>query len=168
MAMSVPVEQTHRTSHDFRLPTVVAPVDPTFKIDDPRSKLATGYGGSLVNLFPFAGGKFHFSAGPRLFGAAGRPGLVTPEALQYLPAYRVAGLRASRRMAPAMLIGFGKPLLQGLSLGVDAGVIDGKIVQGPDRLGRLNRSRIDAELAGNGHGAPTLNPLARMTALYRF
>ena len=168
VAVSLPTEQTHRGS-EFRLPTVIAPADPTFKLDDPQSKLATGYGGSLINLFPFAGGKFHFSAGPRLFGAPGRPGLLAPESLQYLPAFRGSGMRMSRRMAPAMMIGYGKPLLQGFSLGVDGGVIDGKIVQGPDRVGHFNRSRVDAQLAGGGRGAPSaFNPLARLTALYRF
>ena len=163
----LPLEQAPRHA-DFRLPTVIAPADPTFKVDDPASKFATGYGGSLINLFPFAGGKFHLSAGPRLFGNPGRPHLLTPESLQYLPGLRPTGMLMRRRLAPAMLIGYGKPLMQGLSFGVDGGVVDGKIVQSPDRVGHFNITRANAELAGGHNDGPALNPIARVTALYRF
>ena len=151
----------------FRLPVVSVPADPTFRIDDPRSRLATGFGGALVNLFPIAGGSFHLAAGPRLFGRPGRPHLVTPASQLLLPAFRLPGLRPTRRMTPAMLVGFGRPVDAGLSFGVDAGVMKGKMVQGPDRIGRLNAARIDGELT-RGRRGPAMNELVRMTALYRF
>ena len=152
---------------EFRLKAIVAPANPIFQIDDPRSKLATGYGGALIDLFPIAGGKLHFSAGPRLFGRAGRPHLLDSEPLRYLPAFRMPGLRASRRMAPAMLVGYGRPVESGLSLGVDAGVIIGKITPTPDRVGHLNASRVATDL-DRGRPEQPMNGLMRVTALYRF
>ena len=164
-AVSLPAPPTRTTT--YRLPTVVAPAKPTFRVDDPRSMLATGFGNALVDLFPVAGGKFHLGVGPRLFGRPGRPHLGTPESQLLLPAFRVPGMRASRRMTPAMMFGFGKPVDDGLSFGVDAGFMKGKITQGPDRVGRLNASRIDGELR-RGRSGPAMNQLVRMTALYRF
>ena len=158
-------------SATFRLPTVVAPANRTLHVDDPQSMLATGFGNALVNLFPFAGGKFHVGAGPRLFGRPGRPHLGTPEQQLLLPAFRVPGMRMGRRMTPAMMFGFGKPVDDGLSFGVDAGIMKGKMTQGPDRVGRLNRTRIDGELQRGGRGGAgggRMNQLMRLTALYRF
>ncbi|WP_174279731.1 hypothetical protein [Sphingomonas bacterium] len=153
-------------AQDFRLPTVIAPANHRFRLDDPQSMLATGFGNTMVNLFPFAGGSFHFGAGPRLFGRTGRPHLTTPEAQLLLPAFRVPGMRMSRRMTPALMFGFGKPVEEGLSFGIDAGFMKGKMTQGPDRIGRINHARIDGDLR-RGRG-PEMNQLLRMTALYRF
>ncbi len=152
---------------EFRLKPIAVPANPIFQVDDPRSMLATGYGGAMIDLFPIAGGKLHFSGGPRLFGRAGRPHLLDSEPLRYLPAFRMPGLRASRRMAPAMLVGYGRPVENGLSLGIDAGFVIGKITPMPDRIGRLNASRVAAEL-DRGQPAMPINQLMRVTALYRF
>lgn len=162
--VSLPPAAPHTT--EFRLPTVVAPANHQFRLDDPQSKLGTGFGNAMVNIFPFAGGSFHFGAGPRLFGRTGRAHLTTPASQLLLPGFRMPGMRSSRRMTPAMMVGFGKPLDDGLSFGIDAGFMKGRTVMGPDRVGRLNRSRIDGELR-HGRG-PEMNQLVRMTALYRF
>lgn len=165
-AASVTLPTAAPNGAEFRLPTVVAPADHRFRLDDPQSRLGTGFGNAVVNLFPFAGGSFHLGAGPRLFGRPGRPHLLTPESQLLLPGFRMPGMRQSRRLTPAFLVGFGKPVEQGLSLGIDAGFMKGKITQGPDRIGRLNRSRIDGALQ-RGRG-PEMNELVRATALYRF
>lgn len=155
-----------RPSAAFRLPTVAVPEHPTLRVDDPRSMLRTGFGGGVVDLFPFEGGKFHLSAGPRLFGRAGRPRAVTPENLLLLPAFR--GPRYARRFSPALLVGYGRTVDRGLSFGVDAGMIVGRIAAAPDRMGRLNRSRADADLQRDGEGRVRDNEVVRATALYRF
>lgn len=154
-----------RAAAAFRLRPLVVPSNPTFRIDDPRSSLRSGYGGSMVDLFPFAGGNFHFSGGPRLFGRAGRPRLIEPENLRLLPSFR-GGPKLSRRLSPAMLVGYGHTVERGLTFGVDAGLVMGRVLQTPDRLGRLNRERADAESRGMRRGRD--NEIARMTALYRF
>lgn len=150
---------------DLRLSVLPDRKDPTLRIDDPRSRLRSGYGGSMVDLFPLAGGNLHLSGGPRLFGRAGRRRPTEPENLALLPAFR-AGPKLSRRFSPALLVGYGRPVDRGLSLGVDAGLVMGRIHQGPDRLGRLDRQRLEG--AGGRSARDQANPLARMTALYRF
>ncbi len=164
--VQLPSAQPHG-ANEFRLKPIAAPPNPIFHVDDPRSKLATGFGGAMIDLFPIAGGKLHFSGGPRLFGRAGRPHLLDSEPLRYLPAFRMPGLRASRRMAPAMLVGYGRPVESGLSFGIDAGFVMGKITPMPDRIGRLNRARVATEL-DRGRPAMPMNQLMRVTALYRF
>lgn len=149
----------------FRLRPLRAISNPMFRIDDPRSPLRSGFGGSMVDLFPFAGGNFHFSGGPRLFGRAGRRRSVEPENLLLLPSFR-GGPKLSRRLSPAMLVGYGRTVERGLTFGIDAGLVMGRVLQTPDRLGRLNRERADAESRGMRRGRD--NEIARMTALYRF
>ena len=163
----VTVRPVARPATDFRLHSLPDHSNPALRIDDPASKLRSGYGGSIVDLFPFAGGNFHFSAGPRLFGRAGRPRKIDPESLLLLPAFRASGPRMSRRLAPAMLVGYGRTVDRGLAFGIDAGLIKGKITAVPDRVGRLNRSRVSGDLA-RGRAEPPMNQLIRMTALYRF
>ena len=153
-----------RVMSALRLSVLPDRSDATLRIDHPRSLLRTGYGGSMVDLFPIAGGNFHLSGGPRLFGRAGRPRRVEPENAALLPAFR-AGPKLGRRFTPALLVGYGRPVDRGLSLGVDAGVMMGRVQPMPDRLGRFNRQRLEA-VVGRGRERP--NQLARVTALYRF
>lgn len=151
----------------FRLKPIAAPVDPKLRVNDPASMLRSGYGGALVDVFPFEGGKFHLSGGGRLFGRAGRPrGAGDPESMRYLPAQRGGALRVGRKFSPTMLVGYGRTVERGLAIGVDAGVTMGRMGATPDRFARLNRRRLDS-IDGRGH-RPGLNQLARVTALYRF
>lgn len=149
----------------YRIKPALAPVDPTFRLGDPQARIQASYGGSMVDLFPFEGGKFHLSAGGRLFGRPGRARNADPESLRYLPAFR-AGPRMGRKFNPAMLVGYGRTVDQGLTFGIDAGMVMGRIGAMPDRFGRLNRRRLDSI---DGRGRRTgMNQLARVTALYRF
>lgn len=154
-----------RAPVDYRIAVTPDEGDPALKVDDPRSMLRTGYGGALIDVFPWATGKFHLSAGGRLYRGNARVAAGAPESLRALPQFR-AGPRLSRRVSPTLLVGYGHAVEHGLALGVDAGVVMGKVVQTPDRVGRLNRARIDAGL--NGGQANRANGLARVTALYRF
>ena len=149
----------------FRLKTVVAPVDPTFRLDAPDSRLRSGYAG-MFDLFPFGGGNFRLSGGSRLFSRVGRFHSVEPESLRYLQPFRAGSLRASRKFRPALLVGYGRTIDQGFSFGIDAGFVKGKIGTSPDRLGRLNRDRLDAMGGRALRGG--MNELVRMTGLYRF
>lgn len=151
---------------DLRLPLLLAWSNPALRIDDPRSPLRSGYGGSMVDLFPSAGGNFHLSGGARLFGRAGRRRPIQPESLRLLPAFR--GPRLARRFSPALLVGYGRTVERGLALGVDAGMVIGRIVQTPDRLGRLDRARAETGLWRETSRRERGNGLVRMTALYRF
>ena len=155
-----------RAPSDLRLKPVTAPANPQLQLDGPQSMLKSGYGGSIVDLFPFEGGKFHISGGGRLFGRPGRPRSADPESMRYLPASRAGSLRSGRRLTPALLVGYGHTVERGLALGVDAGMVMGRLGAMPDRFGRLNRRRLDS-VDGRGSRRPT-NPIARMTALYRF
>lgn len=152
-------------SQAFRLHVAVAPANPNFRIDGPDSMLHSGYAG-MFDLFPFGGGAFRVSGGPRLWSRTGRFTTEQPESLRYLQPFRAGSLRASRKFRPALLVGYGHTVDQGLSLGVDAGLVKGKITTGPDRLGRLNRSRLE-EMGGRALRSG-MNPMMRMTALYRF
>ena len=149
----------------FRLKTVTAPANPTFRLNGPDSMLRTGYAG-MFDLFPFQGGNFRLSGGSRLFSRTGRWRSVEPASLQHLQPFRAGSLRASRQFRPALLIGYGRTVDQGLSLGIDAGIVKGKIGATPDRMGRLNRQRL-SEIGVRGM-RPGMNELIRMTALYRF
>ncbi len=151
-----------RVASPFRIVSAILSDDPSFRIDDPRSMLRSGYGGSMVDLFPFEGGKFHLSGGGHLFGRAGRPRPVAadPESLRYLQPFRAGALRAGRRFSPAMLVGYGRTVEQGLAIGIDAGLVMGRVGVTPDRLTRHR-------LYANG-ARGRMNELARVTALYRF
>ena len=163
VTVQLPAQPT--TASAFRLRTVTVPVDRSFRLNAPDSVLHTGYAG-MFDLFPFEGGAFRISGGPRLFSSTGRWRSVQPESLQYLQPFRYGSLRASRKFRPALLVGYGRTVDQGVSLGVDAGIVNGKIGTTPDRLGRLNRERLDA--LGGRAMRQGLNELVRMTALYRF
>lgn len=160
-----PPVTTVRPAAEFRLSSLPDVSSPALRIDDPRSPLRSGYGGSMVDLFPFEGGNFHLSGGPRLFGRAGRLRSVEPETLRLLPSFR-GGPRLSRRFSPALLVGYGRIVERGLALGVDAGMVMGRIMQTPDRIGRFNRGRLDA-VVGSARQSRD-NALVRATALYRF
>lgn len=163
VSVQLPAQPAPATA--FRLKTVVAPVDPTFRLNAPDSRLQSGYAG-MFDLFPFGGGAFRLSGGSRLWSRVGRFRTTEPESLRYLQSFRAGSLRASRKFRPALLMGYGRTVDQGLSLGVDAGIVKGKIGTSPDRLGRLNRERLEA-LGGRAMRGG-MNQLVRMTALYRF
>lgn len=147
---------------DFRLKRVTVSV-PQLRVDAPQSPLRTGFGGSMVDLFPVTGAKLHVSAGGRLFGRAGRPRAIDPEATPVLPPFRSGAMRGGRRFSPAMLVGYGRTVDRGLAFGVDAGVVMGKLGVAPDRL-RVRRFNVT-----DGHGGRSpINEIARVTALYRF
>ena len=152
-------------ANPYRLKPATAPIDPTFRLDDPRAMVRSSYGGSMVDLFPFEGGKFHLSGGGKLFGRPGRARNADPESLRYLPAYR-GGPRTGRKFSPAMLLGYGRTVDHGLTFGVDAGMVMGRIGAMPDRFGRLNRRRLDS-VDGRGRRSG-MNEIGRVTALYRF
>lgn len=153
-----------RPSGDFRVRTIARDEHPELRVGDPRSPLRRGYGGSMIDLFPFAGGKFHLSAGSKLFGRAGRPRASVVESQRLLPGFRGPG--RGRRFSPAMLVGYGGTVDRGMALGVDAGVVMGRITPGGDRLGHLNREQLPS---GVWRGRrDRVNEIARVTALYRF
>lgn len=155
-----------RTISEFRLkPAVTGDANGRTQADAAVRMVQSGYGG-ITNLFPVAGGNLHMSAGGRLFGRAGRPRTAgDPESMRYMPALRGGGLRGGRR-SPAMLVGYGRTVEHGLTFGVDAGMVMGRLGATPDRFGRLNRRRLESG-DGRGRHMPT-NEIARMTALYRF
>lgn len=153
------------TAAAFRLKTVNVPVNHNFRLGDPESKLQSGYAG-MFDLFPFQGGALRLSGGSRLWSRTGRWRSAEPESLQYLQPFRAGSLRTSRKFRPALLVGYGRTVDQGFSLGFDAGIVKGKIGSTPDRLGRLNRSRLQ-EIGGRAM-RPGMNQVMRMTALYRF
>ena len=163
--MSVQLPAPPASAGAFRLKTIVAPVDPTFRLNDPGSRLQPGYAG-MFDLFPFQGGNFRISGGSRLWSRAGRFRTTEPESLRYLQSFRAGSLRASRKFRPALLVGYGRTVDRGFSLGIDAGIVKGKIGASPDRLGRLNRERLES-LGGRAMRGG-MNQLVRMTALYRF
>ena len=165
-AIGVGAPAAPKPSGEFRLKRMTAPTDPQLQVDAPQSIVRTGFGGSMMDLFPIAGEKLHISAGGRLFGRAGRPRASDPESMRYLPAFRGGFGRGGRRFSPAMLVGYGRTVDRGLALGVDAGVVMGKVGATPDRLGRLNRRRLES-VDGRGRQTP-MNEIARVTALYRF
>lgn len=149
----------------FRLKTVIAPIDPTFRLNDPDSMLKPGFAG-MFDLFAFGGGNFRLSGGSRLFSRVGRFRTTEPESLRYLQPFRAGSLRASRKFRPALLVGYGRTFDQGFSFGIDAGLVKGRIGTSPDRLGHLNRQRL-SEIGGRTMRGG-MNELVRMTALYRF
>ena len=152
-----------RIPAEFRVPTITRDAHPELRIDDPRSPLRRGFGGSMIDL-AIGGSNFHLSAGGKLFGRAGRPRASVVESQRLLPAYRGAG--RSRRFSPAMLIGYGGVVQPGLALGVDAGVVMGRITPGADRLSYLNREQLPT---GAWRGRrDRINQIGRVTALYRF
>ena len=162
---TVQLPEQPASARAFRLGTVTTPVNPTFRINGADSRLQSGYAG-MFDLFPFQGGAFRLSGGPRLWSRTGRFLTTPPESLRYLQPFRSGSLRASRKFRPALLVGYGRTVEQGFSLGIDAGIVKGRIGTAPDRLGRLNRSRLEA--IGGRAMRPGLNQLVRMTALYRF
>lgn len=150
----------------YRLSIAAAPDLPSMRLDDPQSLLRRGYGGSMVDLYPFEDDNLHVSGGGKLFGRAGLSRLAwgDPESLRHLPSLRAGALRG-RRASPAMLVGYGRTVEQGLAFGVDAGIVMGRVGAAPERYGRLNRQRLDTLYGSRRSG---VNQLARVTALYRF
>lgn len=152
-------------ANTFRLRTVNVPASRVFRLGDPQSRLQAGYAG-MFDLFPFEGGAFRLSGGSRLFSRTGRWRAIEAEPLRYLQAFRAGSLRASRKFRPALLVGYGRTVDQGLSLGIDAGLVKGRVGTSPDRLGRLSRARLQ-EIGGRAM-RPGMNQVVRATALYRF
>lgn len=151
---------------DYRLHAALPATPRTPVVDGPEGRLRTGFGGSMVGLYPLRNSGFHLSAGGRLFGRPGAPRTGEPETDRLLAMPRGTGLGGRggrRRPSPAMLVGVDRTVGQGLALGIDGGAALGRLYSSPGRLGRL--------LSGHrgGGGAPgRLNEIGRVTMLYRF
>lgn len=144
-------------AREVRVRLALAPVQPSWRFDLMDGIARRGVGGALIDLFPFDD-YFHLSAGGRLFSrAAARSS--GPDSLQLMPSAPAAGLRPGRRFSPAMLMGYSRTTREGVSLGLDAGMLVGQTDPAPEfRIGRSGGLRAPAGLNG----------LARMTMHYRF
>ncbi len=145
---------------DLRLRVLsVQSADPAVDIDNQASRLRKGFGGSMIDYFPFGGEGFHLSTGGRMSTRLSSP--FRNSQLLYAP--RGFGIHGSRRLTPAMTMGYSKQVEHGLTMGVESGMLMGHLdssyysVVHPSRLGRVSE---------NGGG--TANPVARLTAAYRF
>lgn len=127
-------------------------------INDQASRLRKGFGGSMIDYFPLGLDGFHISSGGRMMSR-----LSSPFHDQLLYAPRGGGIRSSRRLTPAMTMGYSRQLQHGLTMGVEGGVVMGHLdnnyysVVRPGRSNRLNDG-------GRGNS----NPVARMTVAYSF
>ena len=143
----------------FRSPSKPAPV-----VDGPDGRLRTGFGGSLVGMYPVAGSGIHLSAGGRLFGRAGRPSGLDPEGEHLLAVPRGSGVSTSRggrrRPSPAMLVGVDHPVGNGLTLGVDGDAALGGMYRSAGRLGRPQFR--------DGASPGRVNQMGRVTMSLRF
>ena len=149
---------------DLRLRVLtVQSADPAVNVNDETSRLRKGFGGSMIDYFPFGADGFHISGGGRMVTRA-RPVPGDNPTAQLLYAPRQTGLRPSRRLTPAMTMGYSKQMEHGLTLGVEGGVLMGHLdssycsVARPSRSGRLN--------ADDGGGA--VNQIGRVTVAMHF
>jgi hypothetical protein len=125
------------------------------------ASLRRGFGASMTNFYPFAATGFHLSAGTRSTPRALAGKLVEPDYAALLWSPRGSGIRSTRRFSPAMLVGFDRPVADGMTLGLDGGMV----------MGRMDNARLGPHGHGRGgafeHNAGT-NPMARMTLGYVF
>lgn len=145
---------------DFRLHTIA--LSPGTQVDDPGSRLRTGFGNAMVDLFPFGDGLFHLSAGTRLYGRARRPHLSDPDRDRLLSGPRWMGPRFQRKSIPVAMMGIGHTVEHGLAFGLDTGVVFGELLSAPYRFGQSQRARM-----GMARGSG-INQLTRATMLFRF
>ena len=145
---------------DLRLRVLtVQSADPAVNIDNEASRLRKGFGGSMIDYFPFGIDGFHLSSGSRMNSR-----LISPfhdNLLLYAP--RGGGLRSSRRLTPAMTMGYSRQLQHGLTMGVEGGMVMGHLDSAYYSALRAPRSN----RLGDG-GAHASNPVARMTVAYSF
>lgn len=144
---------------DLRLRVLtVQSADPAVDVNNETSRLRKGFGGSMIDYFPFGGDGFHLSGGGRMIS---RPASLFRDPLLYAP--RGGGFRSSRRLTPAVMMGYSRQVDRGLTMGVEAGMMMGHLdssyysIVRPSRLGRLS----------SGDGGAT-NQVARMTMAFRF
>jgi hypothetical protein len=131
--------------------------DGALRVDDPRSRLRSGFGGTLVDLYPEGEEGFHLSAGGRLSRRGTAVPAAAPDHVRALPA-TTRGPAWRNRFAPALLAGYDRTVADGVSVGVDAGMVAGRTTPDASRL------RLDRRFRDNA-GA---NGVARVTMGYRF
>ena len=153
-----------RAPADYRLHAAPAPSKPAPVVDGPDGRLRTGFGGSLVGMYPVAGSGVHLSAGGRLFGRAGGSGGLEPEGERLLAIPRGSGVGTGRggrrRPSPAMLVGVDRPVADGLTLGVDGGAALGGMYRSAGRLGGSH--------VRDGASSGRVNQMGRVTMSLRF
>jgi len=163
-ARVAPPAHIRAIASDARLGPAVPVLDHRLRLDDPAGQVRHGFGGTLVDLFPFESSRFHLSAGGRLFGRPRANRALDERGLLATPRAGGGGMRSGgRRFAPALLMGIGEAAGGGVELGVDAGVVMGPAMERGARMPR------GARLGGSDRGAPHgPNGIARMTVEYRF
>ena len=123
--------------------------------------LRRGFGASMTSFYPFAASGFHLSGGSRSTPRALAGKVVEPDYAALLWSPRGSGIRSTRRFSPAMLVGFDRPVADGVTLGLDGGMV----------MGRMDNARLGPHGHGLGGGfdhAGGSNPMARMTLGYLF
>ncbi len=144
---------------DLRLRVLtVQSADPAMNIDNEASRLRKGFGGSMIDYFPFGIDGFYLSSGGRMTSR-----LSSPFHDQLLYAPRSGGLRSSRHLTPAMTMGYSRQVQHGLTMGVEGGMVMGHLDSNYYSALRAPRSN----RLGEG-GRNTSNPVARMTVAYSF
>ena len=145
---------------DLRLRVLtVQSADPAVDVNSEASRLRKGFGGSMSDFFPLGTDGFHLSSGGRMNSRLTSP--FHDNLLLYAP--RGGGFRSSRRLTPAMTLGYSRRVDRGLTMGVESGMVMGHLdsnyysVVHPSRFGHLGQD-----------GASHANAVARMTMAYSF
>ena len=136
---------------------------PRISLDDEASRLRRGYGASMVSFFPLGSDGFHIGAGTRFWSRGTMRPSVEPAYARLLYAPRQMLLRATRRMTPALTMGYSRIVSTGLTLGVEGGAMLGKFDSLAGALVRPPRLRGDIN-----DGAGRLNQVARATMGWHF
>ena len=132
-------------------------------VNDAGSRLRKGFGGSMIDYYPFAADGFFVAAGGRMTTRMTAPPKDGPAA-RLLNAPRPSGYRSSRHLTPALTMGYSKQIDRGLTMGVEGGVLMGHFdssyysVVRPSARGRI----------GTVDDRGTANQVARMTVAYHF
>ncbi len=158
---------------DYRLHPLVAtlPAQPSLPLDSQTARLRRGFGGAMADFYPLGIDGFHVSGGSRFYsrgparaGVVDARGLVDMRYVTLLYSPRSMLARASRRMTPALTLGYTKLIQGGMSLGIEGGAMLGKFDTLAGSLARPPRLRGD----GLSDGANRLSQVARMTFGYHF
>lgn len=120
-----------------------------------------GFGYSSTSFYPLQDSGLHLTVGTRVATRALAGRTMDAPWANLLWAPRGSGLRSIRRMSPAAFVGVDRPIAEGTTLGLDAGVAKGHINY--FNYGPRAMSAEHVDRGGNG-----MNPLARMTLAYRF